>query len=98
MGHATDRPILEEIFRKPAIPLFRRDRQQSERAVIVKELTTVGIPKENAGAFPLHRSAWISAPISLARSRSVSWHNSFKSATAGEHKNTNRHVLRVLTV
>jgi xanthine dehydrogenase accessory factor len=52
MGHATDRPILEEIFRQNRqFPFLGVIGSKAKRAVIVKELTAAGIPKETAGAF-----------------------------------------------
>ena len=52
MGHATDRPILEEIFlQKRQFPFLGVIGSKAKRAVIVKELTAAGIPKESADAF-----------------------------------------------
>ena len=52
MGHATDRPILEEIFRQNRqFPFLGVIGSKAKRAVLVKELTAAGIPTENADAF-----------------------------------------------
>ncbi len=52
MGHATDRPILEEIFRQGrAFPFLGVIGSKAKRAVLMKELTAAGIPADKAGAF-----------------------------------------------
>jgi xanthine dehydrogenase accessory factor len=52
MGHATDRPILEEIFHKNRqFPFLGVIGSNAKRAVLVKELSAAGIPKEKADAF-----------------------------------------------
>jgi xanthine dehydrogenase accessory factor len=52
MGHATDRPILEEIFRQGrTFPFLGVIGSKAKRAVLVKELTAAGIPREQAEAF-----------------------------------------------
>ncbi len=52
MGHATDRPILEEIFRQGRqFPFLGVIGSKAKRAVLMKELTAAGIPKEQAEAF-----------------------------------------------
>lgn len=52
MGHATDRPILEEIFRqRRQFPFLGVIGSRAKRAVLIKELTDAGIPAERAGAF-----------------------------------------------
>jgi len=52
MGHATDRPILEEIFRQDReFPFLGVIGSNAKRAVLIKELTAAGIPAERAGAF-----------------------------------------------
>jgi len=52
MGHATDRPILEEIFRQNRVfPFLGVIGSKAKRAVILKELAAAGIPKEIAGSF-----------------------------------------------
>lgn len=52
MGHATDRPILEEIFRQGRkFPFLGVIGSRSKRAVLLKELATAGIPSEQTEAF-----------------------------------------------
>jgi xanthine dehydrogenase accessory factor len=52
MGHATDRPILEEIFRQQRkFPFLGVIGSRAKRAVLLKELTAAGIPSDQAGAF-----------------------------------------------
>ncbi|HEY3394196.1 MAG TPA: xanthine dehydrogenase accessory protein XdhC [Lacipirellulaceae bacterium] len=52
MGHATDRPILEEIFRQGrTFPFLGVIGSRAKRAVLLKELAAAGIPAENAAAF-----------------------------------------------
>jgi xanthine dehydrogenase accessory factor len=52
MGHATDRPILEEIFGQDRrFPFLGVIGSKAKRAVILKELTAAGIPIETAGGF-----------------------------------------------
>ena len=52
MGHATDRPILEEIFRQNRLfPFLGVIGSKAKRAVLLKELTGAGITAEQAGAF-----------------------------------------------
>lgn len=52
MGHATDRPILEEIFRQGRrFPFLGVIGSRAKRAVLIKDLTDAGIPTEQAGAF-----------------------------------------------
>lgn len=52
MGHATDRPILEEIFRQGRkFPFLGVIGSRSKRAVLLKELAAAGIPPEQADAF-----------------------------------------------
>lgn len=52
MGHATDRPILEEIFRQGrTFPFLGVIGSQAKRAVLLKELTAAGIPARRANAF-----------------------------------------------
>jgi xanthine dehydrogenase accessory factor len=52
MGHATDRPILEEIFRQGRkFPFLGVIGSKTKRAVLVKELTAAGIPTNQAEAF-----------------------------------------------
>ncbi|HEX5472092.1 MAG TPA: xanthine dehydrogenase accessory protein XdhC [Lacipirellulaceae bacterium] len=52
MGHATDRPILEEIFRqKRTFPFLGVIGSRAKRAVLLKELTAAGIPLDVANAF-----------------------------------------------
>jgi xanthine dehydrogenase accessory factor len=52
MGHATDRPILEEIFRQGRqFPFLGVIGSKAKRAVLVKELIAAGIPPATAKAF-----------------------------------------------
>jgi xanthine dehydrogenase accessory factor len=52
MGHATDRPILEEIFRQGrTFPFLGVIGSRAKRAVLEKELAAAGIPTEQAAAF-----------------------------------------------
>ena len=52
MGHATDRPILEEIFRQGRkFPFLGVIGSKAKRAVLLKELAAAGIPNEQAEAF-----------------------------------------------
>jgi xanthine dehydrogenase accessory factor len=52
MGHATDRPILEEIFRQGRqFPFLGVIGSRAKRAVLVKDLTTAGIALETAQQF-----------------------------------------------
>lgn len=52
MGHATDRPILEEIFRQSRqFPFLGVIGSKAKRAVLVKELTAAGISPANCEAF-----------------------------------------------
>jgi xanthine dehydrogenase accessory factor len=52
MGHATDRPILEEIFRQDRrFPFLGVIGSKAKRAVLLKELAAAGIPAERAAAF-----------------------------------------------
>ncbi|MCI0331830.1 MAG: xanthine dehydrogenase accessory protein XdhC [Planctomycetes bacterium] len=52
MGHATDRPILEEIFRQGRkFPFLGVIGSKAKRAVLIKELTTGGISANQANAF-----------------------------------------------
>jgi xanthine dehydrogenase accessory factor len=52
MGHATDRPILEEIFRQGrGFPFLGVIGSKAKRAVLVKELTSAGIPADQAETF-----------------------------------------------
>jgi xanthine dehydrogenase accessory factor len=52
MGHATDRPVLEEIFRQGrSFPFLGVIGSRAKRAVLVKELTAAGVPDETANAF-----------------------------------------------
>jgi xanthine dehydrogenase accessory factor len=52
MGHATDRPILEEIFRQGRkFPFLGVIGSKAKRAVLLKELTAAGILNEQAEAF-----------------------------------------------
>jgi xanthine dehydrogenase accessory factor len=52
MGHATDRPILEEIFRQGRkFPFLGVIGSKAKRAVLVKELTAAGIAPNTAEAF-----------------------------------------------
>jgi ADP-ribose pyrophosphatase len=52
MGHATDRPILEEIFRQGrAFPFLGVIGSRAKRAVLLKELASAGIAPEIAERF-----------------------------------------------
>jgi len=52
MGHATDRPILEEIFRQGrTFPFLGVIGSRAKRAVLLKELAAAGISAETADAF-----------------------------------------------
>jgi xanthine dehydrogenase accessory factor len=52
MGHATDRPILEEIFRQGrTFPFLGVIGSKAKRAVLLKELTEAGISPELAEKF-----------------------------------------------
>jgi xanthine dehydrogenase accessory factor len=52
MGHATDRPILEEIFRQGrTFPFLGVIGSRAKRAVLLKELAAAGLPAEQAAAF-----------------------------------------------
>jgi xanthine dehydrogenase accessory factor len=52
MGHATDRPILEEIFRQNRrFPFVGVIGSKAKRAVLLKELAAAGIPPEFASEF-----------------------------------------------
>jgi len=52
MGHATDRPILEEIFRqRRQFPFLGVIGSKAKRAVLVKELTAAGVSKTDCEAF-----------------------------------------------
>jgi xanthine dehydrogenase accessory factor len=52
MGHATDRPSLEEIFRQGrAFPFLGVIGSRAKRAVLEKELAAAGIPAGQAAAF-----------------------------------------------
>jgi xanthine dehydrogenase accessory factor len=52
MGHATDRPILEEIFRTGRkFPFLGVIGSKAKRAVLLKELKAGGIPADEAEAF-----------------------------------------------
>lgn len=52
MGHATDRPILEAIFRQGrTFPFLGVIGSHAKRAVLIKELTAVGIASDDANAF-----------------------------------------------
>jgi xanthine dehydrogenase accessory factor len=52
MGHATDRPILEEIFRqRRTFPFLGVIGSKAKRAVLVKELTAAGVAPELAEQF-----------------------------------------------
>ena len=76
MGHATDRPILEEIFRQNRqFPFLGVIGSKAKRAVLVKELAAAGIPSKTTRMRSTARSASTSAPISRARSRSAWWRN-----------------------
>jgi xanthine dehydrogenase accessory factor len=52
MGHATDRPILAEIFRQGRVfPFLGVIGSKAKRAVLIKELTADGIAPESAQQF-----------------------------------------------
>ena len=52
MGHATDRPVLEEIFRQGrTFPFLGVIGSKAKRAVLLKELAAAGIPDEIADEF-----------------------------------------------
>jgi xanthine dehydrogenase accessory factor len=52
MGHATDRPVLEEIFQKErTFPFLGVIGSKAKRAVLLKELAAAGIPDETANGF-----------------------------------------------
>lgn len=52
MGHATDRPILEQVFRQGrTFPFLGVIGSKAKRAVLVKELTAAGIAPETAEQF-----------------------------------------------
>ena len=52
MGHATDRPILEEIFTSGrTFPFLGVIGSRAKRAVLLKELAAAGIPADKAAAF-----------------------------------------------
>jgi xanthine dehydrogenase accessory factor len=52
MGHATDRPILEEIFRLDRkFPFLGVIGSKAKRAVLLKELAAAGIPPDRSAAF-----------------------------------------------
>ncbi|MEX2307908.1 MAG: xanthine dehydrogenase accessory protein XdhC [Pirellulales bacterium] len=52
MGHATDRPILEEIFRQGrSFPFLGVIGSKAKRAVLLKELAAAGVPSERADGF-----------------------------------------------
>ena len=52
MGHATDRPVLEEIFRQGRnFPFLGVIGSRSKRAVLVKELVAAGVTAELADSF-----------------------------------------------
>jgi len=52
MGHATDRPILEEIFRQGrTFPFLGVIGSRAKRAVLIKELTAAGIDADKAERF-----------------------------------------------
>lgn len=52
MGHATDRPVLEEIFRQGRrFPFLGVIGSKAKRAVLLKELQSSGIPRDTANAF-----------------------------------------------
>jgi xanthine dehydrogenase accessory factor len=52
MGHATDRPILEEIFRQDRrFPFLGVIGSKAKRAVLLKELAAAGVPAGRAGDF-----------------------------------------------
>ena len=52
MGHATDRPVLAEIFRQGrTFPYLGVIGSRAKRAVLIRELTATGIDKAQAAAF-----------------------------------------------
>jgi xanthine dehydrogenase accessory factor len=52
MGHATDRPVLEEIFRQGRkFPFLGVIGSKAKRAVLLKELAAAGIPNDAASNF-----------------------------------------------
>src|SRR3954451_21604654 len=52
MGHTTDRPILEEIFRQDRrFPFLGVIGSRAKRAVLLKELAAAGVPADRAEAF-----------------------------------------------
>jgi len=52
MGHATDEPILEEIFRQQrGFPFLGVIGSRAKRAVLVRDLVAAGIPADRAEAF-----------------------------------------------
>jgi len=52
MGHATDRPILEEIFRQNRqFPFVGVIGSKTKRAVLLKELISAGVPPDRAEKF-----------------------------------------------
>jgi xanthine dehydrogenase accessory factor len=52
MGHATDRPILEEVFRQGrTFPFLGVIGSKAKRKVLIKELTAAGIDREKAEQF-----------------------------------------------
>ena len=52
MGHATDRPVLEEIFRQGrTFPFLGVIGSKAKRAVLLKELAAAGVPKSTANGF-----------------------------------------------
>jgi xanthine dehydrogenase accessory factor len=52
MGHASDRPILEEIFRQQRrFPFLGVIGSKAKRAVLLRELTEAGIPRDQAENF-----------------------------------------------
>jgi xanthine dehydrogenase accessory factor len=52
MGHATDRPILEAIFRQGrTFPFVGVIGSKAKRGVLLKELMAAGIPRDQAEAF-----------------------------------------------
>jgi xanthine dehydrogenase accessory factor len=52
MGHATDRPILEEVFRQGrTFPFLGVIGSKAKRTVLLKELALAGIPADQANSF-----------------------------------------------
>jgi len=52
MGHATDRPILQEIFRQGRrFPFLGVIGSKAKRAVLLKELAAAGVPADRADQF-----------------------------------------------